>query len=152
MWMKSPTNDGDKATVKMSMPGTGYIMIELLTEDVVWSSHQLRPWPKLLSYLQKLRVKSPLLKKTPVYLTEHGEAELVLPRALSTPSASVSWHWNTFCMATREKDKHQVCSKSLDLYWWVAWMKYHCTYETHVVGVTWLNWRLPPWDDTHPWR
>lgn len=52
--MKSPTNDGDKATVKM--PGMGYIMIELLTEDIVWSSHQLRPSPKLLGYLQKLRV------------------------------------------------------------------------------------------------
>ena len=54
--MKSPTNDGDKATVKMPMPGMGYIMIELLTEDVVWSSHQLRPLPKLLGYLQKLKV------------------------------------------------------------------------------------------------
>lgn len=54
--MKSPINDGDKATVKMSVSGMGYIMVELLTEDIVWSSHQLRPSPKLLGYLQKLRV------------------------------------------------------------------------------------------------
>lgn len=55
--MKSPTNDGDKATVKTSMPEMGCIMTELLTEEVVWNSHQLRPWPKLLGYLLKLKVR-----------------------------------------------------------------------------------------------
>lgn len=102
--MKSPTNKGDKAIVKTSMSGMGYIMIELLTEEIVWNSHQLRPWPKPLGYLLKLRVRPhPFLKKTPVFLTEHGEVELVLPRALSPPLASVSRHWNTFCMLTRRR-------------------------------------------------
>lgn len=36
---------------------------------------------KTIGLSPETKGKSPLLKKTPVYLTEHGEVELVLPKS-----------------------------------------------------------------------